>query len=360
MILRKPYLYNGNLKQLVLLIGMLFPSLLFFAQQPFDGYFKMRGKSMFIDLPRESSFKSIDSFAKQFSLTDIGLYQLVTTGKADSLEKSGWSIDRSNSNRYRLSKRLEAINNLKNPEGRIIFSAVPTPDTWRIVGGNRVIYGINQFRTKPSVIQENDIISFFLDGYRSAKSVRLAGSFTNWQFGSFPMAKTDNGWVVKVKLNPGQYFYKFIIDDHRWITDPANALEEDDGRGNINSVVFVINKVFYLENHRDAKRVYLAGTFNNWNRESIPLRKKEKGWAVDMFLENGTHEYEYWIDGKRLDIGVASDSSFSGKSVIALGDRYKFKLKGFKEARNVVVSGNFVDWDHGKLKMNRTSDGWEL
>jgi hypothetical protein len=41
-----------------------------------------------------------------------------------------------------------------------------------------------------------------------------------------------------MKLEPGKYFYKFIVDGD-WITDPGNQNAEDDGHGNINSVLVV-------------------------------------------------------------------------------------------------------------------------
>lgn len=44
--------------------------------------------------------------------------------------------------------------------------------------------------------------------------------------------------MCRLNLKPGRYVYKFIVDGE-WMTDPAHPLKEDDGGGNINSVVVV-------------------------------------------------------------------------------------------------------------------------
>lgn len=171
------------------------------------------------------------------------------------------------------------------------------------------------------------------------------------------MAKTATGWMVKVKLNPGAYYYKFIIGEDKWITDPVNRLIEDDGRGNLNSLVYVVNKVFFLENNKEAKKVNLAGTFNRWNKENIAMKKAENGWFVNVYLEPGTHEYEFWVDGKRYEKGNDSTANYKSTSI---GGNYVFKLKGYLNANKVIVAGNFNDWNERRLVMTKTAEGWEL
>ena len=88
---------------------------------------------------------------------------------------------------------------------------MPTPDTWRVQGGNRVVYGMNQFKNKKPFKQEDDVIIFTVEGYAKAKEVKLAGSFTNWQYGAFPMTKTEKGWDVHVKLNEGAHAINSLL-----------------------------------------------------------------------------------------------------------------------------------------------------
>ncbi|MDV6031432.1 MAG: glycoside hydrolase family 13 [Phycisphaera sp. RhM] len=46
-----------------------------------------------------------------------------------------------------------------------------------------------------------------------AEKVFLAGSFNEWNPEVTPMDKTDNGkWTAKLKLEPGRYEFKFVVD----------------------------------------------------------------------------------------------------------------------------------------------------
>jgi 1,4-alpha-glucan branching enzyme len=47
-----------------------------------------------------------------------------------------------------------------------------------------------------------------------------------------------------------------------------------------------------------AKEVYLAGDFNDWSFNSLPMRKAEDGkWRIRVPLSPGRHEYRYIVDG---------------------------------------------------------------
>ena len=54
----------------------------------------------------------------------------------------------------------------------------------------------------------------------SAKSVKLAGDFTDWEKSPLEMTKANNGvWRVEVPLASGSYSYRFIVDG-QWRDDP--------------------------------------------------------------------------------------------------------------------------------------------
>jgi CubicO group peptidase (beta-lactamase class C family) len=78
--------------------------------------------------------------------------------------------------------------------------------------------------------------TFRLKGYPSATIVALAGTFNNWNQSQTLCARESDEWICRVDLKPGKYTYKFVIDGN-WITDPANPVSENDGQGNINSVL---------------------------------------------------------------------------------------------------------------------------
>ena len=48
----------------------------------------------------------------------------------------------------------------------------------------------------------------------------------------------------------------------------------------------------------EAKKVQIAGDFNNWNPEKAPLKKASDGkWRIALQLKPGRYEYRYFVDG---------------------------------------------------------------
>lgn len=51
-----------------------------------------------------------------------------------------------------------------------------------------------------------------------------------------------------------------------------------------------------------AKRVSLAGSFNNWDTRSLSAKKDRQGnWAVKVNLNPGKYEYKFVVDGSWLN-----------------------------------------------------------
>lgn len=51
-----------------------------------------------------------------------------------------------------------------------------------------------------------------------------------------------------------------------------------------------------------AKRVSVAGTFNNWDTNKLLAKKDLKGnWAVKVDLKPGRYEYKFFIDGSWIN-----------------------------------------------------------
>ena len=71
----------------------------------------------------------------------------------------------------------------------------------------------------------------------STKEVSLVGDFNNWQPVAMKKQK-DNRFAVEVKLPPGTYQYKFIVDG-QWATDQENGDVVPNPHGSVNSVAKV-------------------------------------------------------------------------------------------------------------------------
>jgi 1,4-alpha-glucan branching enzyme len=47
-----------------------------------------------------------------------------------------------------------------------------------------------------------------------------------------------------------------------------------------------------------AKKVSLAGSFNNWDTKKFSGKKDTKGnWSIKVDLKPGRHEYKFFVDG---------------------------------------------------------------
>jgi hypothetical protein len=50
--------------------------------------------------------------------------------------------------------------------------------------------------------------------------------------------------------------------------------------------------------HETGGPVYVAGTFNNWNVGSHPMKKnKQGGWETKLKLPPGEYQFRYFADG---------------------------------------------------------------
>jgi type 1 glutamine amidotransferase len=226
-----------------------------------------------------------------------------------------------------------------------------------------VASGVNVLTRYDVFSYRNGVARFYLPGRLQAENVYISGTFNDWSTMKSPMQRTDSGWVFSLMLQPGKYLYKFIIDG-RWSPDPYNRLKEDDLNGEYNSVIFCYNHRFFLRGFPDATRVFLAGSFNGWNGGQYRMQRVQGGWAIYLFLREGTHAYKYVVDGNWIiDPGnniARPDGRGNMNSFLSIGDTLWFRLAGYERIRRVAVAGNFNAWNPGELFMSFTSAGWQL
>ncbi len=335
------------------------------SAQEWGKLYTVKNGKMYIQLSKQLPESSLDSFIAQYDLYNLALKQFLKTGFEDSLKKLGWHIATNNEITCIITKPLSAFDEINNPADKIKFTEkkwITDPDFPAV--SKSVLFGYNSFKNKPAfTIKEDSVVLFFLRYHGKAKKVMLAGSFNNWVPDALPMTRTDSGWIAMVKLSPGKYWYKFIIDGH-WTIDHDNRLSENDGKGNTNSVFYFTNTRFRLNGFADAWRVYLAGSFNDWNPRELPMTKTENGWDLPLYLADGTHTYRFVVDGKWItDPGNKNRLPNEFKefnSVLRIGTPHVFKLNGYTTANQVILTGTFNKWRKDELFMTKTATGWEL
>jgi chromosome partitioning protein len=75
-----------------------------------------------------------------------------------------------------------------------------------------------------------------------AERVQLAGDFNDWTLSGSDMELDGGVWKKVVKLAPGRYRYRYVVDG-RWQSDPLNADAEPSAYGGDDSILVVDEEV---------------------------------------------------------------------------------------------------------------------
>ncbi len=193
-----------------------------------------------------------------------------------------------------------------------------------------------------------------------ASTVHLAGEFNSWNPGAQKMTDTGGGaWKTTIKLQPGAYAYKFVVNGTDWKEDPNAAESTDDGFGGKNSLVTVgadnmtagtggaapaattaaakpaeagkdgktatatgaatatatatltpimqghpappagQRNVVFLYQGKPGAKVTLAGDFNGWDPAALPISESAVPgtYFAAVPMAPGSHQYKFVIDG---------------------------------------------------------------
>lgn len=143
----------------------------------------------------------------------------------------------------------------------------------------------------------------------AANNVYVAGNFNDWNDKATSLNNIGgNRWVSDIKLPPGEYIYKFVVDGN-WIPDPKNPAQVEDGFGGINSLLIISQKRSDLDINRKkylifekwgVNKVSVAGEFNNWNPDKDYMEKISEGvfkFSASNF-NTGKSFFKFVIDGK--------------------------------------------------------------
>lgn len=314
----------------------------------------VRGDRVELTIPLQASAAEIDSISKIFSLQELHLEDYIHTGSEQYLRANGWNLLRKSIDIAVWTKPLSAMNNVYNQnlntEENIVYNTLYP----------KASFGVNML-PDDHIRSENGATTFFLEGYTHAKQVILSGSFNGWSTMALPMTATERGWTQTVSLPPGKYLYKFIVDG-RWIDDPNNLLREDDTHQGFNSVYFVENHEFILS-APSSKSVSVTGAFLNWSDQGIQMKQKNGQWRLPVYIQEGTHYYQFMVDGKaQKDPNNTQNIILSNgreASLLGIGTPVKFTLKGYSNAKEIILAASFNGWNEHDISLKKTATGWE-
>lgn len=59
----------------------------------------------------------------------------------------------------------------------------------------------------------------------------------------------------------------------------------------------------------DAKKVSIAGPFNDWNTQTMQMKKEKNGqWKIKLKLPQGKCEYKFFVDGVWMNDSACPES----------------------------------------------------
>ncbi|WP_299671116.1 hypothetical protein [uncultured Polaribacter sp.] len=213
------------------------------------------------------------------------------------------------------------------------------------------------------------------------KSVFVSGNFNKWSRKNWRMKKVDtNLYQLRKKIadfdDDFNWEFKFIINNSLWAEITENALNITAAKTwfgkRLNTYNFKIlpilisekgNSKFFLKGFKNAEKVILAGTFNNWNEHLYQMIKTDEGWKLNLQLKPNCYQYKFIVDGEWMEDPANKNKVLnehnSFNSILDIQKETTFLLDGFTDAEKVILAGSFNNWSENAYRMIRTENGWK-
>ncbi|MCK8479722.1 hypothetical protein [Psychroserpens algicola] len=245
--------------------------------------------------------------------------------------------------------------------------------------GNDVVFTFNRYDYEKFTDNTTEEKIKFED--LTIDNVVVAGEFNNWSLYDWKMTKVnDNTYELRKSIadfkDEYSWEFKFIVNNQFWAEpskyDANIKLAERKGSSlNVYNLKMDIkaaipnnngNVRFRLRGYQDAKKVIVAGSFNRWNENDFQMYKIENGWELKLNIKPGEYEYRFIVDGHWME-DPSNPSKVTNEfgefnSYINIGKYVTFLLKGYSNAKQVVLAGSFNDWNESDIKMEKGDNGY--
>jgi hypothetical protein len=102
---------------------------------------------------------------------------------------------------------------------------------------------VDDYGTSTQLIAEEESMIWIRFVYfdEDAESMEVAGDFSDWEpvALSREFAGGKQVWTGMVPVQRGEHRYMFVRDGEEWVTDPLAEVQQDDGFGNKNAVLYL-------------------------------------------------------------------------------------------------------------------------
>ncbi len=203
--------------------------------------------------------------------------------------------------------------------------------------------------------------TFKLKGYTSAHKVIVAGDFNKWDTDELEMTKNGNSWEKQLYLSDGKHEYRFGVDG-KWVDAKGNPIKEKDNEDN--SLLNLGETVYFkLYGYQNAKKVSVAGDFNDWKPGELILKKVQGVWTLPMVLSAGNYNYKFIVDSAWITDPLNSNYAVEKgvtNSFLAVKPNHTFKLKGYNSANKIKLSGTFNNWNPDGYILSHKGGEWTI
>lgn len=220
------------------------------------------------------------------------------------------------------------------------------------------------------------------DQHLIIEQIAVAGEFNDWAEEKWIMTQIDeNRYELRKKISDFtdefSWEFKFVINGQYWAEPEKDVINVSKAKNKYGLNLHVLNlkmytayasedgnASFFLKGYQDATKVILSGSFNKWDEEMFTMKKTNNGWYLTLQLKPNLYEYRFIVDGNWMEDPGNPDKTRNEfkeyNSLINVKAYYTFKLRGYKDAKEVLLTGSFNDWSEDGFKMRKTDYGWKL
>ncbi|WP_282122319.1 glycogen-binding domain-containing protein [Algibacter mikhailovii] len=212
-------------------------------------------------------------------------------------------------------------------------------------------------------------------------SVIVSGEFNLWSRDHWKMKQIDTyNYELRKSIHDFtdefSWEFKFIVNESFWAEpskkDQNISIATNHGqsiRGVYNLKMYTAypdakgNASFKLNGYKNAQKVILAGSFNKWNEHLFEMHRTDSGWELILQMKPDVYQYRFIVDGEWMedpDNQNRITNEFGAyNSVLDIKAYTTFKLRGYMDAKNVILAGSFNNWDEHAYEMRKMDYGWK-
>lgn len=123
---------------------------------------------------------------------------------------------------------------------------------------------------------------YFCTNSFSVEKISVIGDFNNWDSSRNTLKKYDDDiWMTEVELSPGNYRYKFLINDNIYFNDPNARIYTNDDKGGTASAIIIAQSNKRMFNLKSASLNIESYSFLGFDKELLSCEVKERIYYKD-------------------------------------------------------------------------------